>query len=194
MPRTFLTSLLAASVILSSCGNLFTRVSLYDRVTLSIVKTDYQLDETTAYTCTGFVVDAAKGQALTARHCVPDDDRAILVNDKESAVLKKDDAFALLKVPIMSQPPLDIRAKPLPAGTEVRTFGFAKGKYVMLPRTIAALLDGGHLALSDNLIAGMSGGPVVDMEGKVVGVNQGTFVEVQLGFACGQDEIRAFLK
>ena len=65
------------------------------------------------------------------------------------------------------------------------------GQPFNLVRHIAGLRDF-DLALDGPLIHGMSGGPIVERGGKVVGIGQSS--DQQTGFGCGAEEIREFLK
>lgn len=191
MKRVLFTALLSASIIFSSCGNIF-GVSPMDRVLRAIVQIQLPEGESTGI-CTGFIVDAARGWALTAKHCVPTDPKAeILVNGEASAVIKTSDTLAIVRTNIMTTPPLEIRQKDLQLGEAVKSFGFGRGKMVVFGRGVAAILDGKDIALDGPLLEGMSGGPVVDADGKVVGINQAVYFG-QVGIACGQEEIRDFL-
>lgn len=143
--------------------------------------------------CTGFVIDAPKGWAITAAHCITDDKSGMLVDGLPSEVLKLDDQFAILTFPKMSKPPLDI-AKHMPAyGEEVISFGYWAGIFTVLPRSVAAF-SGGDIALAGPLSRGMSGGPVVDYTNKVVGLNQASNPIDGAGVVCGPDELNTFIK
>lgn len=197
MKRTLLTFLLAASIIASSCANIFGRLPLVADVQRSIVQLVYQIDAETAYGCTGFVVNSSKGLALTAKHCLPPGDQPLVVDGDVTEVVKENGTLALIKVKPMSKPPLAIRTKPLIPAETVVALGYGGGQFIALTRTIAAtfIMQGvpGHVALDGPLVHGMSGGPIVDLDRKVVGINQGVYFN-QIGVGCGQEEIAAFLK
>lgn len=180
--------------IAGSCGNsFFSRLTLPERVQRSIVNIAFQVDAETSYVCTGFVVSASHGLALTARHCVPPDDRPFLVDEVVSQVVRVTDSLALVTIPKMQKPPLDIADhNPLP-GEEVVSFGGKESPFILTRHVASISEDERDVALDGPLIEGMSGGPVVNKEGKVVGINQGVWRGV-IGVTCGPLEIRAFLK
>lgn len=163
-----------------------------DRVLQSIVKVTFKIDEGNYHLCTGFVVDSARGRVLTVRHCV-EDLPVVQVDGNDSTVMSTTESLALLAIPSMSKPALDIRNDTLPVGEPVQAFGFGWGEMFVFGRHVAAFSkDGQDVALDGPLAQGMSGGPVVDGNGKVVGINQGT--NEVIGILCGQNEIRKFLK
>lgn len=191
MKHILLTILLAFSVIGASCANSLSQIDTVER---SIVSVQFQLPDGQFTVCAGFVVDAAKGWVLTAKHCVPDDaNEEIIVAGNASTLVKKSASLALVTIPPMTKPPLEIRSKPVNIGETVRTFGFGHGLMTVFTRTVALLFDQGHVVMDGTLLEGMSGGPVVDAEGKVLGINQAVYFNA-VGIACGQDEIRNFLK
>lgn len=164
--------------------------SLMNRVERSLVQVVFQADEQRQHSCTGFIVDAAKGLVLTAEHCVEKDEN--YVNGLLSDVIKKDSHLALLKVPSMMGPPLDIRKDKLERGEQVIAMGWGYGILGGSLRMVYNSNYDGELILDGALSPGMSGGPIVDMEGKVVGVSQAAFQGIAAG--CNQDSIRKFLK
>lgn len=140
--------------------------------------------------CTAFVVSASMGQALTARHCIPESG-AVQIDGQESNMVKENQEFALVEVPVMSKPPLSIRKDKAKVGEEVVVLGYGWGKMMVLTRHVAAYVDG-DIILDGPMAPGMSGGPIVDMDGKLVGITQGANSIVGVG--CGTEEIIAFLK
>lgn len=139
--------------------------------------------------CTGFVVSAAKGEALTARHCVLQD--AMMTADGEpSNIVKVDEVFALITVKAMSKPPIDISKNEAKIGERVALYGFGYGSMQIIQRAVASYWDS-DIVLDGPIVNGMSGGPVVNQAGKVVGLNQAS-TDV-LGLACGAEELRKFL-
>ena len=187
MTRMLLLTLLAISLVF--CSGFGRRPSLVERVLRSVVAVTFTTDDGNPRLCTGFVVNTRRGEVLTARHCL-NPDGEVRVDDKPSQVLKKDDAFALLSIHPMSRPSMDIRTKPLLIGERVFTFGFGYGMLEVFGRGIAVKHEG-DIGMDGPILPGMSGGPVVDMEGKVVGINQSS--NGMMGIACGQDELKTFL-
>lgn len=188
-------TLLLLSILLTSCANLGNpfRSNLADRVRLSLVLVEHVTEDTSTSFCTGFVVDSAKGWALTARHCVPASlDTPLWVDKLNSHILKRDEAFALVEVPVMVKPPLSIRRKSIDLLDQVYSFGYGLQTFMVLERHVAAI-QSGDVALDGPLMHGMSGGPTVDEDANVIGLNQMS-LDNGLGIVCGQDEIREFLK
>lgn len=134
-------------------------IPLIERVTRSIVRLDEgTLEEVAHSVCTGFIV--ARGQALTAAHCLPSEEGVELFVDGEpSRVLRKDAQFGLVSADL-EKPPLAIRRGEALVGEEVRTFGFAWGYLHVFKRNVSAFREGDPL-LDSPLAPGMSGGPVV---------------------------------
>lgn len=132
--------------------------------------------------CTGFVIDAQKDIVLTAGHCVDafpvyaDGEEAIVILDEDEVV-----DLAVLQARIRKpalEPALDIEH-----GEEIVAIGYANGfpvpqmrvGFVLAPfaSAIGPLgLGHGYVIMSFPLVGGMSGGPVVNKEGKVVGISQ----------------------
>ena len=157
----------------------------------SLVVVSYVEGEETRQ-CTGFVVSASKGEVLTAAHCVPHNTTdPVEVNSELSTVIRRSDSLALLQVVPTLRPPLDIRKNAVDIGEKIYAFGFAWDHLVVVQRNVAAFF-GPDFGVDGPLAPGMSGGPMVDTQGKVVGVNQAT--NEVLGLACGPQEIRTFLE
>jgi S1-C subfamily serine protease len=194
MKRSLLTILLAAFLLFPSPISTLAsppRIPFVEKVMRSIVRLDSGNLETTHPICTAFVVSASAGEALTAAHCVPDDGEDLYADGEATYVIRQDQTFALVKVEAEEKPPLAIRKDEVAVGEEVRTFGYAWGKINVFRRTVSSFLEG-DLMLDAPLAPGMSGGPVVDTKGEVVGVNQAS--NSVIGQACGSSEIRHFLK
>jgi len=159
---------------------------------LSIVKINYETISGETRGCTGFVVAALLGDVLTAKHCLPEAiGTPIYINEEMAKILKTSDTLALLRITPSKYPALTVRkTNPFP-GEKSISFGYAWGIYTVFYRNVAALL-GPDLGLDGPITPGMSGGPIIDMTGQVIGINQATSDIV--GLACGAGEIREFLE
>lgn len=189
MKKTLLLFLLLFSLTLSDLL-LAARASVVERVTSSTVFISSPDGNGGDRICSGFVVEGSGGRALTARHCVRDFD-VIQVNTLFSLVVKKNENFALLSM--INQPPigaLELRKKPMELTQRILAFGFGWGEMEILGRGIS-IFKGRDFAVDGPFITGMSGGPITDEDGRVVGLIQASNNIV--GIACGVQEIKDFL-
>lgn len=169
---------------------------LFVQVQPSLVMVQYPLSPKGVSSCTGFVVDATRGWVLTAKHCInPDANGGTFVGGELRRILRSDAFFALIEIPRMAQPPLTIRAKRPSIGEPVVTLGYGFGILTLLSGIVAAFNDD-DLAIDVGLIPGMSGGPIVDAYGEVVGLNQHNMVlnGGNLGVGYGVEKMWKFLK
>lgn len=191
MKRVLLSLLLLTALVASSCATKFSSPDI-NKIIHSIVliqKTTYDdKDEEQTQTCSGFVINSSKGLALTATHCVGPD---MYVDGVPSYILKINESLALIQTDPMARPPLKLADEAVKVGEPVWSFGFGFGSMTVLTRNIAAL-DDQDIVIGGALYPGMSGGPTVNRDGKVVGLNQASSYVVGLG--CGVDEIKDFLK
>lgn len=148
-----------------------------------------------SYVCTGWIQNAAKGWGITAAHCIPDDtdSQPLLVNDRiEVEVVKvdKEKDLAVIKIPVMMGPPIEF-AKDVNVLDEVVAIGYGYGKMKAEMRHVAGF-DGDNVFFDNELAPGMSGGPIVNMQGELVGVVDATADAVGVGIDL--DALRDFLK
>lgn len=147
--------------------------------------------EVTGSFCSGFAVGVV--HVITAEHCVPQGNEEVRVNGVPVRVVKKNELFALLEVPV-AQPSLMTISKENAIVTDaVAVIGFAYGEkpLAVLQRFVARNVAG-DIFLDGNIAPGMSGGPVINEKGQVVGLTQAS--NSVFGIACGAKEIRDFLK
>lgn len=169
----------------------------------SLVRLAYSVMENDSlewHTCTGFMINASKGQVITARHCVPDEGD-VLVDGIASEVILKDANFALVKVEPFSRPVLEFGKDPEIAD-RVITLGYGYGDLHRFDRHVSSLevsdlekkvhVTCGIIALDGPLAPGMSGGPILDANHKVIGLNQASAPTIGLG--CDLKSIKKFLK
>lgn len=140
--------------------------------------------------CTGVVVRPT--QVLTAAHCY--DGGLLTVDDRDAKVIKQTDSLILVDVPGMLKPGLSVGKLP-ERGDEVISWGYAYNLgLALMVRHVANFLDS-DLMLDGPIAQGMSGGPVINQRGELVGINQGTDnINHATSIVCGADEIREFLK
>lgn len=204
MKNTFLTIFLLVSSLFTSCAATSPKTSqqIIASINPSLLKITHMIDDEHQYVCTGFIIDAAKGLGLTAEHCVVDEEgtlfKEVFVNGMPTEVVKVTESLALIKIPAMIGPPLDLKKDKTKAGEKVIAVGYGFGDYAVVIRHISNPnpKSGGGLdiSLDGPLAPGMSGGPVVDMDGKVVGVIQRNSQMNIFSLLCGADEIKGFLK
>ncbi|OQO92879.1 MarP family serine protease [Saccharomonospora piscinae] len=157
---------------------------------------------------TGFVVDSER--VMTNAHVVAGTDR-VLVETTEGRlaadVVHYDPAtdLAVLAVPGLDAPPLPLAEDPAEAGDDTIALGYPlDGPYTATPTRIrerielrgpdiydAATVQRDVYTVRGQVRSGNSGGPLVDPEGRVVGVVFGASVEDEdTGFVLTGDEVR----
>lgn len=147
------------------------------------------------YACTGFMIEPKR--MLTAAHCVGDD----MTGDGLPLHLVKADAYFDLAVYDIDslKTPLTLRDAPVERFEPVMGVGYGYGftrllvtfhKVVLIDYTPEAAMAPG-IWVSLGYIGGMSGGPVVDADGYVIGVVQRSNSEI--GYSVNCLTIHAFL-
>ena len=136
--------------------------------------------------CSAFSIDNKRDYMMTAAHCVDHAREGFLVDNTIPSIVlhNRDIDVAVLYVEGMKREELKPRTKPIRVGIEVGSFGFAlEDGFLSHFRTgnVSSITDAGLFRgdsseilvyVDQALIGGMSGGPVVDTDGKVVTVNQ----------------------
>ena len=139
--------------------------------------------------CSGFSIDNKRDYLLTASHCVHLESTwgGFLVDNITPTLVadRPEQDVAVLHVEGMDRPELKPRTDLIRVGMEVGTFGFALEDnffYHFRAGNISGITNGGEFGSYSNgeiliyfdqaLVGGMSGGPTVDTDGKVVLVNQ----------------------
>jgi hypothetical protein len=152
--------------------------------------------------CTGFVV--APDQVLTAAHCVTNAGGAIAIGPDgdewaQGAVLDMPGDMALLVVHTKGRPSVVFRHTPLKDNATVYALGYGFG-YSRPVSTINTVLWQHYgpddkavgLFVRGELAKGMSGGPMFDSVGRVIGLAQQSYQSVSYG--ADTPHIEAFLR
>lgn len=141
-------------------------------------------DKTDKNFCSGFVIDSERDYVLTAEHCVMYAIRAgkrFTINGKEATVVLRDipEDLAVVRVEELNFPELKPSHRVMRYGDPVMAAGYAYGFLRPMVRISnvsdpAAIVDDGWcksacLAVALDHVGGMSGGPVVDQDGNLVG-------------------------
>jgi S1-C subfamily serine protease len=150
-------------------------------------------------TCTGFSIHEQYGYFMTAAHCLNNGTANGLTADKYPARLlyRNDDLDLAVLAVDLHKPALSFSLVPLRKGDEIGTLGFGYGLtdslfragYVAHPSIDLSEFELPNLwlAFSAPYIGGMSGGPVFDRNGQVVGLVQ--LSDNLTGFGITIDEI-----
>jgi serine protease Do len=191
--------LTAASLFHSSAANYG---HMLDRVQSSVVRISNVGED---FVCTGFVVQ--QGRVLTAGHCAsPHED--MLADGTPAKLLGVDlvDDLALLDTQT-SKHALTIRTSPVARAEDLTAVGYGFNASLLSVIQLRLLLTNQSLdyfteqheasvapglVMEGPLVGGMSGGPIVDHDGKVVGIAQRSFRGFSYGVGTGI--IKAFLK
>lgn len=131
--------------------------------------------------CTGFVIDNQRDFVMTAQHCVDNPSHGTVVDHKNAWVVwsSEDLDLAVLQAPGINHPELHPGSHSH-IGQDIASFGHGygleqtlfKAGQVAHPMVIIKTLPGTWVMTNFPLIPGMSGGPMVDIEGKVIAINQ----------------------
>lgn len=210
MFKSLLAFVLAFSLLspFKAIGHFFhSPLTIADIASDSIVRITGPIEElspfgpvSTEYTCTGFQIATAR--ILTAAHCIDKDMR--IDGFLGSKILKHDELYdlALVEFHGIGRPPLTFRSAPVIRDEPLTGIGYASGFTRLTQIRSRALFidytpDSRRIApgifVSPAWIGGMSGGPVIDANGDVVGIVQMTFGDNQLGYGVGTLIISAFL-
>jgi S1-C subfamily serine protease len=129
--------------------------------------------------CAGFVINQKRSYVLTAAHCILNEtthEQAVPTVENMMAFVTfvdEDVDVAVLTMTAAPRPALHPRRKGVSKGVPAAAIGFAYG---MELSTIMAgqvgQIGGAWVFFNFPFIGGMSGGPIVDLDGKVISVTQ----------------------
>lgn len=154
-------------------------------------------------TCTGFTINKKQNYVLTAAHCLGDEN-SLKVDDMPSFVVKADyllDLAIAVNLATPGRPSLKPSRKVAMKGLPVAALGFGYGEEaltsktgaIMAPRFVWSVSPLRTYFLTDfSLIGGMSGGPIVDSDGRVMSINQKTDPTTSTGLGRPLYVLRGF--
>lgn len=129
--------------------------------------------------CSGVIINKELGYVMTAAHCVdgPADSISITVNGRHAVILRSNRLIdiAVLRTTLKDEEQIELAEESPAQGAEVAILGFAFGieKMAVQFGRVSQTLNGEtrSLFINADLIFGDSGGPVIDSDGKLVGLN-----------------------
>lgn len=185
--------LLFFSPIYSVAASLWTPIA--DKLQQSVVFIEMVNDKGESGACSGFMINAAKHEVLTAGHC---DGETITVDGTKAVKVHKDERkdLMVLRVDDVDKPALHLSKVPLDRGDEVASFGYGYGLefpmlrvgHVSSTKFEIEGLSGPFVVVDAPFVPGQSGGPVVNDKGEVVSIVQRT--GEGFGIGVGADVIR----
>lgn len=172
--------------------------SLEEKVRDSIARLTIVIDGEVDSVCTAWSVKA--NTYITAAHCTPIGATFVLDKEEEATILAIDPKhdLALIQSDYL-MPALEIRKEPLRWLEEVEGIGYGGNFRLPIVTFNRVVSMGDKLSPSgpkgtifmSPFVGGMSGGPVIDSNGKVVGICQQT--NSTLGFGVDANTIIKFL-
>jgi S1-C subfamily serine protease len=146
--------------------------------------------------CSSSVIDSERDYILTAAHC---DGPELFVDQTPAKVVAKDvkSDLMVLEVKGDEHPALKLALKNPVTGQEVATFGYGFGleqplfrtHHVSNDETQIPELPYRYITVDSAFIPGQSGGPIVDLNGNIVGIVQRGSDTIGLG--VGAETIKA---
>lgn len=174
------------------------RARLIDVASNSIVRITGNRGEQGPLVCTGEVVRPYR--ALTAAHCAGSD---LMADGGPVQVLNIDPTNDLMLLALQtSKPPITLSNRPAIRFQTLTAIGYAHGATILTPLGVHVIIVGASpfnpalphgLTVQGQYIPGMSGGPLVDDHGEMVGLIQMADDE-GLGYGAGIQAIRGFLQ
>jgi serine protease Do len=182
-----LTLLLALLLVVPSAPN----KSVIERTIARTAEIDWHQDDEHEGHCTG--INVGIRWVLTAEHCIPPKGVDVLVEHRLARVVKTDKRLDLALIATdWDLPIMELRKNAPAPGEVVLAIGYAWDEPLfVLHRYVGRVVDEA-IFTDGTFIPGMSGGPVVDLDGKLVGMIQKGY-EGDIGGAISAKLIKEFL-
>jgi V8-like Glu-specific endopeptidase len=193
MFQSILSSLVAAALLFPQPTLQPEPPQLLKRTSQSIAVVEWGDEEHGGY-CTGFSVGIV--WILTAEHCAPEGED-VLVDGAPAKVVKRNDMLVLLQIEASRYQVLNVEKKRPKVGERTATVGFI---YMMPEMTIYRNVAGYcqcEFGEHENMLmdapagGGMSGAPVLNEKGDVVGLHQAS--KGIIGFETTGKDIKDFI-
>lgn len=149
--------------------------------------------------CSGVVLNADSGYLLTAAHCVDGkpEQLSITVNGRHAEIARKNRLLDLAVLRFTPDGELAMRLAPKTPepGTAVGVAGYLLGSERLRFQfgMLAGVERDGGLVIDGVVLPGDSGGPIFDIDGRLVGMSNQYYRGTAVGLAVNVERIRDFV-
>jgi serine protease Do len=164
------------------------------------VRLQMELPDGTTSSCSGVVLDAVESIVLTAAHCVDAERLDVIVDGRHAELVRRNRVLdlAILRVRLKNAVAIDVSTTAPGLGALIAVLGFPLGAEDLTIQVGVLANPGGAKStradIAVDVLPGDSGGPVVDLTGRLVGITTGYRVAgaAHLGRMVPLAAVRAF--